>query len=204
MEGGEKQGGGKRISFLMPYIDFCFMLIIIFVGMLSIAYFDPVGAEKYEIKRDKVIDGREGNFEPKPSGVQAPKFGAGEENQDSVKVSPMITRIGDRGAGAAAGAVPGAVPAARGDAGELERLKKELAARQKELERLKNVEAELHEKEKELERLREIQDRLAELQAELEKLKQQRKAGETDTAGIGVPGKGNHVYMDLRGKGNGG
>lgn len=30
-----------RISFILPFVDFAFMLIIIFVGMLSIAYFEP-------------------------------------------------------------------------------------------------------------------------------------------------------------------
>ena len=63
MEGEDNQGDGKRVSFLMPYIDFCFMLIIIFVGMLSIAYFEPLGAFDYEVKNDNTVDNEEGNFD---------------------------------------------------------------------------------------------------------------------------------------------
>lgn len=33
----------KRISFIMPFIDFAFMVIIIFLGMLSIAVFEAPG-----------------------------------------------------------------------------------------------------------------------------------------------------------------
>ena len=69
MEGGEGQSGEKRVSFLMPYIDFCFILIIIFVGMLSIAYFDPIGATSVEVQRDEKIDGEQGEYDIKPSGV---------------------------------------------------------------------------------------------------------------------------------------
>ncbi|MCC6443700.1 MAG: hypothetical protein IT210_09635 [Armatimonadetes bacterium] len=36
--------GGRRITFLMPFIDFCFMVIIIFLALLSIAYFTPPGS----------------------------------------------------------------------------------------------------------------------------------------------------------------
>ncbi|AWB10603.1 MAG TPA: hypothetical protein ENO30_06435 [Thermodesulfobium narugense] len=31
----------RRITFLMPFIDFAFMLVIVFVALLSIAYFKP-------------------------------------------------------------------------------------------------------------------------------------------------------------------
>lgn len=34
----------RELHFLMPFIDFAFMVIIIFVGLLSIAYFVPPGA----------------------------------------------------------------------------------------------------------------------------------------------------------------
>lgn len=40
----------KHISFIMPFIDFAFMVIIIFVALLSIAYFEPPGSGGKEIK----------------------------------------------------------------------------------------------------------------------------------------------------------
>lgn len=38
----------KRITFLRSYIDFCFMLIIILISLLSIAYFEPPGSSGTE------------------------------------------------------------------------------------------------------------------------------------------------------------
>lgn len=44
-------GGKKRISFLMPFIDFCFLLIILFVALLSVAYFDPSPVQSLQTKQ---------------------------------------------------------------------------------------------------------------------------------------------------------
>ena len=43
---------GKRITFLRSYIDFCFMLIIILISLLSIAYFEPPGTGAGDIKQE--------------------------------------------------------------------------------------------------------------------------------------------------------
>ncbi len=41
----------KRVSFLMPFVDFCFLLIILFVALLSVAYFDPTITDTLAVKR---------------------------------------------------------------------------------------------------------------------------------------------------------
>ena len=84
----EEHKSGKRVSFLMPYIDFCFMLIIIFVGMLSIAYFEPLGRTEVQTKNVSELNMREGKFEIKPVGSQAPQLGAGEKTADAT-VRPL-------------------------------------------------------------------------------------------------------------------
>lgn len=43
----------RELHFLMPFIDFAFMVIIIFVGLLSMAYFDPPGSAG--VKRQKSV-----------------------------------------------------------------------------------------------------------------------------------------------------
>jgi hypothetical protein len=89
----------KRISFLMPYIDFCFMLIIIFVGMLSIAYFEPLG-KSMQTTQEKTIDNREGMFDKKPIGIQMQNKGLGDrENTDMV--TPLVGARTETGANSA-------------------------------------------------------------------------------------------------------
>ena len=95
-DAGKPSGEKKRISFLMPYIDFCFMLIIIFIGMLSIAYFEPLGTTDVQNQRDEVRDNREGRFTTKPAGIQKEKTGVGEEEPDSV-VMPLSASGGAGG-----------------------------------------------------------------------------------------------------------
>lgn len=43
----------RELHFLMPFIDFAFMVIIIFAGLLSMAYFDPPGSAG--VKREKSL-----------------------------------------------------------------------------------------------------------------------------------------------------
>lgn len=43
----------RELHFLMPFIDFAFMVIIIFVGLLSMAYFEPPGSAG--VKRQKSL-----------------------------------------------------------------------------------------------------------------------------------------------------
>jgi len=63
----------------MPYIDFCFMLIIIFVGMLSIAYFDPAGLTDMTVRADDTQDQSVGEYENMPRGVETRAHGTGGE-----------------------------------------------------------------------------------------------------------------------------
>jgi hypothetical protein len=88
-EGSAKTG--KRISFLMPYIDFCFMLIIIFVGMLSIAYFEPLGATNMESKQDKTPDDTTGIHEAIPPGIETRRAGTGVVT-DLGTPKPLVSR----------------------------------------------------------------------------------------------------------------
>lgn len=148
-EGGETK---KRISFLMPYIDFCFMLIIIFVGMLSIAYFEPLGSTDLETEKERTIDKLQGQHEEIPVGVQVRNTGVGEDEPTGA-VHPLYRRPA---AGARAGrtqqrTVRGTGPATRNpapnaaanpaenkgaDPKELERLKKELEQKKKQIQEL--------------------------------------------------------------------
>lgn len=50
----------KSSQYLIPYIDFAFMLIIILIALLSIAYFTPPGEDGTE-KREETIDREESN-----------------------------------------------------------------------------------------------------------------------------------------------
>jgi hypothetical protein len=70
-------GPKRRVSFLMPYIDFCFMLIIIFVAMISIAYFEPLGVSNFQTKEEKKLDQTEGRFETRPAGIEMRNAGVG-------------------------------------------------------------------------------------------------------------------------------
>lgn len=74
----ENSGQTKRVSFLMPYIDFCFMLIIIFVGMLAIAYFEPPGKTDVEVKRAATRTDMVGRLDPLPAGIERRNRGTGE------------------------------------------------------------------------------------------------------------------------------
>lgn len=127
--GGKKEK--KRISFLMPYIDFCFMLIIIFVSMLSIAYFEPLGTTAIQTEHETRIDIREGENPVLPPGIQKQPRGAGAET-GAGEVHPLIAPH-TRSRGAA-----GAEPAA-----DVEKLKRELAEKEK---KLKQLEEELEKK----------------------------------------------------------
>lgn len=83
--------GQKRISFLMPYIDFCFMLIIIFVGMLSIAYFEPLGLTDVQTAEDKTIDQSTGRRDVVPPGMEKRLNGVGASTENGAVV-PLIDR----------------------------------------------------------------------------------------------------------------
>ena len=83
--------GQKRISFLMPYIDFCFMLIIIFVGMLSIAYFEPPGLTDVQTAEDKTIDQSTGKQDVMPPGMEKRLNGVGAATENGAVV-PLIDR----------------------------------------------------------------------------------------------------------------
>lgn len=56
-------GKRKRITFLRSYIDFCFMLIIILIALLSIAYFEPPGGAGSATKGEEGII-KEGEIKP--------------------------------------------------------------------------------------------------------------------------------------------
>jgi hypothetical protein len=88
-ENESSASGGKRISFLMPYIDFCFMLIIIFVGMLSIAYFDPAGLTDMFVRADDQINQSVGEYENAPRGVERRAHGTGGEESEGTP-RPLI------------------------------------------------------------------------------------------------------------------
>jgi hypothetical protein len=86
----EGSGSKRRVSFLMPYIDFCFMLIIIFVGMLSIAYFEPNGRTDVQTKQANELDNLEGKWQKKPVGLQVQQLGVGEKSPDQ-NVVPLVS-----------------------------------------------------------------------------------------------------------------
>ncbi|MEW5945166.1 MAG: hypothetical protein AB1742_03110 [bacterium] len=98
----ESSGRNKRrISFLMPYIDFCFMLIIIFVAMLSIAYFEPLGTTDMQTLREEKIDRREGEHPLRPTGLQEKREGIGiEPGASDVRplIAPRSPQTGGQGA----------------------------------------------------------------------------------------------------------
>ncbi|MFH1539259.1 MAG: hypothetical protein ABIH66_09900 [bacterium] len=127
----------KRISFLMPYIDFCFMLIIIFVSMLSIAYFEPLGTTDIQAERESKIDIREGENPVLPPGIQLQRKGIGEQSGAGA-VNPLIAPDANRAGAAAAPGTSTARPAA-----DVEKLKNELAENKK---KLKELEEELEKK----------------------------------------------------------
>jgi hypothetical protein len=177
----ESRKSKKRVSFLMPYIDFCFMLIIIFVGMLSIAYFEPLGKTDIETQKTPIINQREGRFEIKPVGIQESKTGVGEET----KVNELKPLVGKAGGGAKPliAVPPGAKPAANAVKGNQAAtgpgVKPKEYVNPEELETLK----------------KEIEQQ----QAEIEKLKATQKEG---TGGAQPPstGQGDNYYIDLRSK----
>lgn len=199
---GSESGSGcgrKRVSFLMPYIDFCFMLIIIFVGMLSIAYFEPLGLIDIQTQHEDEINQREGSEDVKPIGAQIKNYGPGEQNI-SEAIMPLSPDISE---------------GSTQNTGEIENLKKqiELLRRQIEslkrqsgtstqltvdIEKLKQLEEELQKKINEIERLKEIEK---ELRAKIEELEKTNSTLIAEKAKAGaVDEKGNHVYIDLRSK----
>lgn len=197
--GSNSGGGGKRVSFLMPYIDFCFMLIIIFVGMLSIAYFEPLGLTDIQTQNEDVINQREGAEDIKPTGAQIKKYGPGEENPAELPLPMSIDKSG--------GSVEN-VQELENLRRQIDRIKKQIDSMKKdsgssaqltvEIEKLKALEEELKKKTEEIERLKEIEKELRAKIEELEKtnatlVAEKGKAGAVDE-------KGNHVYMDLREK----
>ena len=143
----------------MPYIDFCFMLIIIFVGMLSIAYFEPLGKTDIETKKTEVINNLGGKYDVKPGGIKEIKTGLGEEAKAD-EPRPLVGKEGgkikylvppgigpkpvratnaaqvNRGAGA------GVKPKSYISPEELEKLKKKLKEKETEIEKLKATQQE--------------------------------------------------------------
>ncbi len=205
----------KRVSFLMPYIDFCFMLIIIFIGMLSIAYFEPLGTTDIETQETKKIDNLEGEFIIKPSGIQKQNIGVGQQKMSSelrplegsgqirALVAPQKkTGKGEGGESTVAGP-GGGRQLGRGDEPQLViELEKKLKEKQAELESLKKQMAKLEaEKTAQTQTVRK-DDRKSDENIEEN---QQRKIDKINTGGP-VPqdtqqqGKGDHFYLDLREK----
>lgn len=197
--GSNSGGGGKRVSFMMPYIDFCFMLIIIFVGMLSIAYFEPLGLTDVQTQHEDTINQREGSEDIKPTGAQIKKYGPGEENPAEAALPLSLDKSG--------GSVEN-VQELENLRRQIDRLKKQIDNMKKvsgstaqltvELEKLNELEKELKKKIDEIKRLKEIEQELRTKIEELEKLNstlisEKAKAGAIDE-------KGNHVYIDLRNK----
>jgi hypothetical protein len=157
----------KRISFLMPYIDFCFMLIIIFAGMLSIAYFEPLGRTDIQNKKASELNKTQGKYEINPIGIQESNVGLGEEMPGQA-VRPLEGRAGGsvriiqagrpnerslvrpaRGAARAAAMQAVSIPQPQGNAGakpnsyvnpaELDKMKKQLDEQKSEIEQLKKT-----------------------------------------------------------------
>ena len=145
----------KRISFLMPYIDFCFMLIIIFAGMLSIAYFEPLGRTDIQNKKASELNKTQGKYEINPIGIQESNVGLGEEMPGQV-VRPLEGRAGGsvrivpalsaaRTAATQAVSIPqpqgnvGAKPGNYVNPAELDKMKKQLDEQKSEIEHLKKT-----------------------------------------------------------------
>jgi len=169
----EENGPNKRVSFLMPYIDFCFMLIIIFAGMLSIAYFEPLGRTDIQTRQATTITNREGQFDTKPLGVQWESKAPGDLD-DSDQIRPM--RGGET-------TPPAAVRPLRD-------LSKPSGADPEELEKLKE---QLRLKEEELKKMSETQHTAAE-----GKEPDPTAASPATPSQPDEPGSGNHHYIDLR------
>jgi hypothetical protein len=179
----------KRISFLMPYIDFCFMLIIIFVGMLSIAYFEPLGKTDLETKPTPIINQTAGIHEVNPNGVQVTKTGVGEEQKINVP-HPLIGQTGGvmkPAAGTRTGLQPLAQSAQAGPKPTVLGSKTATGKGDTPKEYVNPDE------------LKKLQDQIDKQKAEIEKLKETQKEG---TGGTQPPatGKGDNYYIDLRPK----
>ena len=168
----------------MPYIDFCFMLIIIFVGMLSIAYFEPLGTTDIESRHTNKVDSREGQFNKNPLGIQQENMGSGDD-QPSEVVYPLVPVGGLKADGN---------PVVAANKGRADKLGgKDLDASKEEVEKLKKL---LAAKEEELKKLKEnetVQNE-GERSTESEDVLNQEKAKKGDTENS----PGNHYYIDLR------
>lgn len=183
----------------MPYIDFCFMLIIIFVGMLSIAYFEPLGLIDIQTQHTDIINQREGLEDVKPIGAQVRNFGPGEQDP-SESILPLIP-----GAGSTTNASSAEIDSLKR---QIERLRKQIESLKKQagtstqltvdIEKLKELEEELKRKIEEIEKLKSVEQELRARIEELEKINSSLTA-EKAKAGA-VDEKGNHVYIDLRSK----
>ncbi len=176
----EENGSNKRVSFLMPYIDFCFMLIIIFAGMLSIAYFEPLGRTDIQTRQATTITNREGQFDTKPLGVQWESLAPGDLD-DSEQIRPM--RGGET-----------TPPATTAAVRPLRDLSKPSGADPEELEKLKE---QLRLKEEELKKMSETQHAAAD-----GKEPDGTTASPAPPSTPDEPGSGNHHYIDLRKKNN--
>ena len=128
----------KRVSFLMPYIDFCFMLIIIFVGMLSIAYFEPLGTTDLQSKKEEKIDRLAGEHNIRPTGIQYEIRGVGIEKAGAGQVHPLINPAAVQPGGTGAAKKPQGKGEEKSNISpeEMEKLKKEIEEKDKKLQEL--------------------------------------------------------------------
>ena len=183
----EESGSTKRVSFLMPYIDFCFMLIIIFVGMLSIAYFEPLGRTDIQTQRATTITKREGRFDSKPLGVQWESQAPGDMDE--------IERIHAMQGGETI--TPLVVPGGAG----LNRAAQRAAASGASKEELERLREELRQKEEELKKMIEERPeggRPSDAEPGGATHPGAPEGGPADPDSIGGGGIGNHHYIDLR------
>lgn len=230
MDEGQSTGAGrpkKRVSFLMPYIDFCFMLIIIFIGMLSIAYFEPLGTTDIETQETREIDNLEGEFVIKPTGIQQQNIGLGQQEmstelrplEGSGQINALVAPgesggAGDGGESTVAGP-GGGRQLGRGDTPQaVSELQEQLRKKQAEIDRLKKEMSKMEKKkpgknEKTASQADKDDEAAREQQVDKEPEEepaQQRgddaEATAPSPAGpeTGGQNRGDHFYLDLRDK----
>ena len=172
----------------MPYIDFCFMLIIIFVGMIAIAIFEPLGKTDLQTVPSKIINPREGKNPIKPVGIQENPNGVGEKTD--IIMRPLIGRTGG-GVKPAIMAPPGLQPLAQSAQ----------AGPKPDVQGSKNASGPGDKPNNYVnpEELKKLQEEIEKQKAEILKLKATQKEG---TGGVQPPttGKGDNYYIDLRSK----
>ncbi len=191
----------KRISFLMPYIDFCFMLIIIFVGMLSIAYFEPTGRTDVETEKTNERNRVQGTYETNPIGTPEENTGVGE-NKNGETVRPLIGKAGWPGGGKVT-----VVQTSRGTTGQAARPASGAAATQPTTAQPAGQSGAAGEKPKDYvnpEELEKLKKELEDQKAQIEQLKKTQGApgtgGAQPQSQQQPPSKGNSYYIDLRSK----